>query len=173
MKPLEPNEVKILTKYDLYSNYLFTYDFALTLVIQSSTILSSNSLKTLLFFVCFIFFEENTTELLSQNKFFTRDQETFSCMDTYFIVKNGVLYYLNFKSKIYFNLENLNYHDIIISSIMYRIVQYEKKGKFIPWLVIHKFLLQLKSPYTKSFCYFLKKTLCMKTQREICIKFVL
>lgn len=47
---------------------------------------------------------------------------------------------------------------------MYLIIEYQKKGEFIPWLFIHKFLLQLKSLYTKPLCcfFFLKQFIILK-----------
>ena len=173
MTQLNDTKIKILTKNDLYKDYPFPYNFASALLYQSPTAIASKSLKELLFFVCFVSFDENTNEAISEDNFLTEDQETFSCLNAYFVVKNGVLYYLDFHSEIYFNLENLNYQDIIISSIMYIIVQNEKQRKFIPWLAIHEFLLKLKTPYSKSLCFFIKKTLCMKNERANCIKYLI
>ena len=170
MKQVNSKEIRIVTKNDLYENYPFPYDFALSLLYESPTTLSSNSLKQLLFFTCFLSLYENTNEVVSEDEFFNKNQEIFSCMNTDFLVKNGVLYYFDFDSDIFFSLENLNYLDIITSSLMYIVVQHQKEGNFIPWLAIHEFLLKLKSSYTISLCFFLKKKLCMKNERINCIQ---
>ena len=170
MEPLESDEIRILTKDDLYTNYPFPYGFALILTEKFPTAIASKSLKELLFLVCLLSFDKNMIKFFSQDEFFNQHYETFFCMDAYFVVKNEVLYYLDSKSKNYFNLENLNYSDILISSIMYLVIQNQKECKFIPWLSIHEFLLQLKSSDTKSLCFFLKETLCMKNERTGCIQ---
>jgi hypothetical protein len=120
MTQLTGKEIRILTKNYLYNSYPFAYDFALTLLYKSLKTLGSNSLKELLFFICFLSLDENTNEVNSQTEFFNQEYDIFSCMNTDFVVKHGVLYYLNFKPEIYFNLENLEYQDRKISSIMYK-----------------------------------------------------
>jgi hypothetical protein len=170
MNQLNGKEIRILTKNDLYTNYPFPYYFALILTQTFPTALASKSLKELLFLVCLLSYDENMNELFCQDEFFNQHYDTFFCMNAYFVVKNGILYYLDSKSKNYFNLENLNYSDILISSIMYLVIQNQKECKFIPWLSIHEFLLQLKSSDTKLLCFFLKEILCMKNERIGCIK---
>lgn len=170
MNQLNGEEIRILTKDDLYTNYPFPYSFASILMDTFPTALASKSLKELLFLVCLISFDKNMIKLFSQDEFFNQHYDTFFCMDAYFVIKNGVLYYFDSKSKNYFNLENLNYSDILISSIMYLVMQNQKECKFIAWLSIHEFLLKFKSSDTKSLCFFLKETLCMKNERTGCIR---
>lgn len=93
-----------------------------------------------------------------------------TCINAYFVVKKSILYYVDYNSRIYFNLENLKCQDILIYSIMYLVKQHQKQRQIIFWIAIHQFLLKLKRSNTKLLCCFLKETLSMKNERTNCIE---
>ncbi len=141
---------------DLYTSYPFTYEFAQYVTLSPNYTSISNSLIELL-----MYYSTGTDEGFSGQTFIY-----LPCRSARFLINNGNLYYYILKSDIYFDLSQLQYEDVVISSIKYLVSQDILNKEVAPWLFISSFLLQSSSFFQQKLIFHLKEEKSVEDQKK-------
>jgi len=142
--------IKTISSDDLYNNYPLSSYFANSISCQPHLSLKVSSLEELLFQDPGL----QVSEELDGNFL------SLSCFSSNFILKENTIYYYDSESRTYFNLEEIPYSDIIVSSILYVV----KKHDLDCWWAVSKLLL--KSFFKDKLSFYLKKENLLLKYRE-------
>ncbi len=172
---LDTKKIKTLISEDLYKLYPFPYKFAYQLFIMdffpfgpyssAQFLLNCDSVLKLLIFCAA---NQEDINLKKENFLFYSNPHDY---EGSFFIKNEILYYFPRGNDVYFNLNELKYHDLMVSSILLVFPNVLQTDKSTAWNHLYTFLLE--SYYEETLYRHLKQKNIFKHHRDDSIKYLI
>lgn len=171
MTIIKNTKVQILSKKNIFLNYLFEFDFAKKIFLQCPLTISCATLEAFLNQYLEIDIPESKMNDLFLRETFINEKQnsaniTYNCF--HFEKIDGILYYFNFNTNTYFNVTTIPYSDIVLASIIFFLKTEKNKTHSIDnqekWECISEFLLEMS--FRKKLLSFLRKFDFLKKEKH-------